>query len=102
MRVLIAEPDPDVRLLLELAVARLGHQPVAATDGSSVDAVVLEPACPVALSVLHRFRKRVPPVVCLSIYPREAVDAPPETIAYLQKPTTTASLGDALAGAAAA
>jgi hypothetical protein len=63
---------------------------------------VLEPACPVALSVLRRFRRRVPPVICLSIYPREDVDAPPETVEYLQKPTTTARLGAALAGAFAA
>lgn len=102
MRVLIAEPDPDVRLLLELAVARLGHQPVAATDRSNVDAVVLEPSCPVALSVLSRFRRRVPPVVCLSIYPRESVNAPAETVVYLQKPTSSAQLRAALAEAAAA
>lgn len=102
MRVLIAEPDPDIRLLLELAVVRLGHELVGADERSGVDAVVLEPACPVARSLLRRFQRRVPPVVCLSIYPRETMDAPPETVVYLQKPTSTARLGAALAEASAA
>jgi superfamily II DNA or RNA helicase len=57
---------------------------------------VLEPSCTVARSVLRRFRRRVPPVICLSIYPRESVDVPEETVAYLQKPTSTARLGAVL------
>src|SRR3989442_7844225 len=38
----------------------------------SVDAVLLEPSCVVARAVLDRFGNRVPPVICLSIYPPEA------------------------------
>jgi hypothetical protein len=57
----------------------------------------MEPSCAVAWTVLRRFRRRVPPVICLSIYPREAVDAPHETVAFLQKPTSSAQLGAALA-----
>jgi hypothetical protein len=34
--------------------------------------------------------------VCLRVYPREAGLAPPESVAYLVKPSSTAALGDAL------
>jgi hypothetical protein len=93
--VLIAESDPDVRLLLALAVARVGHQPV--MDGEA-DAVVLEPACPVARAKLACVRDTTP-VVCVSIYPRENGFEPPETVHYLEKPVSTARLGAALADA---
>lgn len=93
-RVLIAEPDPDVRLLLELTVERLGHEVVGAGDA---DAVVLEPGCAASRSLLRRFGRHLPPVLCLSIFPPEAVDAPTETVAYLQKPASGAGLRAALA-----
>lgn len=98
MRVLVCESDPDVRRLLELSVAKLGHVAVASGD---VDVILLEPACPVARAMLRRFKQRVPPIVCLSIHPREAGLAPPETVAYLLKPAKSARLGAALAGALA-
>jgi DNA-binding response OmpR family regulator len=96
MRVLVCEPDPDVRQLLELAVTRFGHQPV--TADAAPDVVLMEPSCEVARSVLQRFTRRVPPVVCVSIHPREAGYAPPETVAYLMKPLKAARLAAALAG----
>jgi hypothetical protein len=49
--------------------------------------------------VLRRFAERVPPVICLSVHPREAGFAPPETVAYLMKPVKSARLGAALASA---
>ena len=58
--------------------------------------MLLEPASPESHSLLHRFGDEVPPVVCLSVYPREAGLAPPESVAYLVKPSSTAALGDAL------
>jgi CheY-like chemotaxis protein len=94
-RVLVCEPDADVRQLLELTVARLGHEPV--RDGDA-DAVLMEPACAVAHSALRRFARRVPPIVCLSIHPREDGLAPPETVAYLMKPVKQARLAAVLAG----
>lgn len=94
-RVLVCEPDPDVRRLLELTVTRLGHDAVA--DGEA-DVVLMEPACPVAHSSLRRFAQRVPPVVCLSTHPREAGLAPPETVAYLLKPIKKARLAAVLTG----
>ena len=46
-RVLIAEPNDDVRALLELTVRRLGYEAVRPQDRTSrgdVDAMLLEPA----------------------------------------------------------
>ena len=98
-RVLIAEPNAEVRRFLELTVERLGYIAVAAPSAGpppAVDAVLLEPAAPETRSLLHRFGDDVPPVVCLSVYPREAGLAPPESVAYLVKPSSTAALGHAL------
>jgi CheY-like chemotaxis protein len=94
-RVLVCEPDPDIRHLLELTVTRLGHEPV---SGGDADVVLMEPSCPVAQRALRRFARRVPPVVCLSVHPREAGFAPPETVAYLMKPIRKARLAAALTG----
>lgn len=102
-RVLVAEPDPDVRTLLEHAVRRAGHDPAAAVDErDGVDAIVMEPGCVAARSLLDRFRGVVPPVVCVSIYPREAGYAPAETVAYLLKPSTPARVARVLADVLAA
>ena len=97
-RVLILEPHDDVRLLLELRMRRLGYEPVAAADGAEgeIDAVVLEPGWVHGRAILRRLGKHVPPVVCLSIFPREVGLAPPESVAYLIKPVSLAELGDAL------
>jgi CheY-like chemotaxis protein len=70
-RVLIAESDQDVRELLELTVRRLGYETVAADHSGDVDVLLLEPACAEGRSALRRFGADAPPVVCLSIYPRE-------------------------------
>ncbi|HET7567078.1 MAG TPA: hypothetical protein VFJ91_03745 [Gaiellaceae bacterium] len=98
-RVLVAEPDSDLSVLLERQIERLGYQPVRDTpDGPppDVDAVVLEPASAVGHSLLRRFGDAVPPVVCFSIYPREAGLEPPGSVAYLVKPASFAKLGATL------
>ncbi len=97
-RVLIVEPHQDVRKLLELSMRRLGFEPVVPANGGSgeVDAVVLEPSWAHGRAILRRLGNDVPPVVCLSIYPREAGFAPPESVAYLIKPASLEQLGDAL------
>jgi hypothetical protein len=48
--------------------------------------------------VLRRFGGDAPPVICLSIYPREEGFEPSATVAYLVKPASTAAIGDALRG----
>jgi hypothetical protein len=98
-RVLIAEPNDDVRALLELTVQRLGYESVRAqerTGRDDIDAILLEPACSVGRSLLGRFGDDAPPVICLSIYPREAGLEPPASVAYLVKPASTTAIGDAL------
>ena len=100
-RVLVSEPNAEVRRFLELTMraARLRAGPGRAHRPSAdVDAVLLEPAWPASRTILHRFGDDVPPVVCLSVYPREAGLAPPESVAYLVKPSSSAALGDALRG----
>lgn len=94
-RVLIAECDADIRELLEMTVQRLGYVAVDASDESEVDAVLLEPACESGRSVLERFGDDAPPVVCLSIYPREHGLEPATSVAYLLKPATTAQIARA-------
>ncbi len=100
-RVLILEPHDDVRMLLELSMERLGYEAVAPADADpgEVDAVVLEPSWTQGHALLSRLGDDIPPVVCLSIYPRESGFAPPESVAYLTKPATLVELGDALRNA---
>ena len=95
-RVLIAESDDDVRDLLELTVRRLGYEAVAANDSSDVDAVLVEPACAVGRSVLRRLGVNAPPVICLSIFPREEGLEPATSVAYLVKPASSTEIARAL------
>jgi hypothetical protein len=98
-RILISEPNADVRALLELTVQRLGYEavrPQERTERADVDAMLMEPACSVGRSLLTRFGDDAPPVICLSIYPREAGLEPAASVAYLVKPASTTAIGDAL------
>lgn len=98
-RILVSDPDSDVRRLIEQTLARLGYEAVRAAPGElppAVDAVVLEPAGAEGQSLLRRFGKEAPPVICLSIYPREAGLEPPGSRAYLMKPSSRAQLAQAL------
>jgi hypothetical protein len=96
-RVLIAEPDPDVRRLLELAVHRAGHDTAERDAHDGVDAILMEPGCAVAHALLRRFRDAMPPVVCVSIHPREVGLAPPGTVAYVLKPAAPSRIARTLA-----
>jgi CheY-like chemotaxis protein len=98
-RILIAEPNDDVRSLLELTVSRLGYEAVAADSGDvhhDVDAIILEPGYAVGRSIVRRLGDDAPPVICLSIYPREQGLEPSTSVAYLVKPSSTQAIGDAL------
>jgi hypothetical protein len=95
-RIFVAEPNDDVRSLLELLVERLGHR---AVSGGRVDAVLLEPGCAVARSELRRFRGQSPRIVCVSIHPPEHGLAPDGSVGYLEKPVSLAQLRGALADA---
>ena len=100
-RILVCEPDHDVRALLELSLEKLGHEPVR-SEFDVVDAIVLEPGCAVARARLRRFGQETPPVVCISIHPPEADLAPPGTVDYLMKPVSRERLDVALKRALAA
>ena len=98
-RILIAEPNDDVRALLELTVRRLGYQAVQPEERpgrGDVDAMLLEPGSAVGHSVLRRFGDDAPPVICLSVFPREEGLEPPACVAYLVKPSSTGAISDAL------
>ena len=95
-RVLIAEPDSDIRELLELTVERLGYEPVAGAEPANVDAVLLEPGSALGSSLLGRLGDDAPPVICLSIYPREHGLEPAQSVAYLMKPATAADIAEVL------
>ena len=96
-RVLIAEPNDDVRSLLELTVSRLGYEALTGeAPEEEVDAVILEPGCEVGRSVVGRLGDGSTPVICLSIYPREQGLEPAESVAYLVKPASAQQIADAL------
>jgi hypothetical protein len=95
-RVLIAEPNADVRDLLELMVRRLGYDAVSPEERGPVDVMLLEPACEVSRAKLREYGVDPPPVICLSIYPREDGLEPAASVAYLTKPCSTGAIADAL------
>ena len=95
-RVLIAEYDDDVRAILELTVHRLGYEPVGADESTDVDVILVEPASAVGRSVLRRFGADSPPVICLSIYPREKALEPAASVAYLVKPVSSTKIASVL------
>lgn len=64
--------------------------------------MLLEPACEVGQATLGSYGAAAPPVVCLSVYPREEGLEPAASVAYLLKPASTASIAAALAVALAA
>ena len=104
MRILVCEPQAEVRELLRHVVERLGHEPVfPATLGGSddVDVVLVEPADPGAFSVVEALlrRRQGVPVVCASIHPDSGCAADLRPLAYLVKPFGLSELERALTAA---
>lgn len=109
MRVLIADPHPEVRGLLVRLVRHLGHEAEAlATGGEGElprgDALVVDPVEEAGLAVARALRARDPglPVILVSGLAAggEALALGP--VAQLPKPFAIADLERALAAAAAA
>jgi CheY-like chemotaxis protein len=70
--ILIVDPDPSNRSLLELLSVRLGHTPIGPRDwveGAEPDLVLLEPASRLGVRLVRGFRRRFPllPILCVSI-----------------------------------
>jgi CheY-like chemotaxis protein len=102
-RVLIGEPFPEVRQLLERAVDLLGHQPVAHQPGATglprdVDVLVLEPALEGGLELARALRVENPelPVICTCSEAPATEFSELSPIAYLVKPFALADLERAL------
>ena len=92
-RILIAEPHDEIYELLELVVARLGHEPLHLSSGENgnirdVDAVILEPAFADGFAVAKELRRRDPalPIVCVSIDYADARTKELTPAAHLLKP----------------
>jgi CheY-like chemotaxis protein len=108
-RVLVGEPFPEVRALLERVLAGLGHEAVAhdrrwqADRLPDVDVLILEPTLPDGVELARALRRAKPelPVICT------ASDPPPQDVQQLQpvaclaKPFAVADLEQALRGAVA-
>jgi CheY-like chemotaxis protein len=99
--ILIVDPDPANRSLLELLCNRLGHQTIGPrewVDGKEPDLVLLEPASRPGVRLARGVRRRFPqlPIVCVSI------DGPsPETkelgvVDHVMKPFRRSQLERAL------
>jgi two-component SAPR family response regulator len=99
--ILIVDPDPSNRSLLELLAVRLGHRPIGPrewVEGAEPDLVLLEPASRAGVRLVRGFRRRFPqlPILCVSI------DGPtPETrelnpVGHLMKPFRRSQLERAI------
>jgi CheY-like chemotaxis protein len=98
-RVLICEPDPEVRELLSRIVVRLGHQPVVEdAELAPVDAILLEPAHAPSVERAQAFRATngATPVVCTSIELPDAGSRRLGPVAFLVKPFALPDLEAAL------
>jgi two-component SAPR family response regulator len=107
-RVLILEPDAEVRALVGRVVARLGHEPLAPASLpfpalDSLDAVVLEPAWAPALELARRLREHDPrlPLVLESIEATSDARAGLRPVRYLVKPFRLGELEEAIIAALA-
>jgi CheY-like chemotaxis protein len=101
-RILICEPDPEVRELLRRVVERRGHEAILEPNGlRDLAAVVLEPSDVVSVEVAQAARARDPglPIVCASIDPPTAGSRRLAPVAHVVKPFTLAELDRALAAA---
>jgi len=70
--VLIVDPDPATRSLLELLLLRLGHRPIGPrewVEGDEPELLLLEPASKPGLRLARGVRRRFEhlPILCVSI-----------------------------------
>jgi CheY-like chemotaxis protein len=105
-RILVLEPEPEVRELFERIVRRLGHEPVREVGSDSivapVDVVLVEPESPRGYAVAREVHGRFPavPVVCAStVPPSGSVRSMLSPREYLVKPFSVAALERALSDA---
>jgi DNA-binding response OmpR family regulator len=105
-RILISEPHPDLRVLIEAVVRRSGHEPVGQGELTGQDApamMILEPASPDGLAAAARLRGRLEdlPIICASIYPPSDESCALTPVAHLIKPFRLRELEAAIVSALA-
>lgn len=105
-RVLLEDPNDDVRDLIAVLLEQLGcrvfsSSPEDTTRARRLDLIVVEPASPSGRRLLdvHVATRSSVPVVCVSIYPRERVGLPLQPSAYLVKPFDTGGFQEAVLAA---
>lgn len=106
-RILISEPHPDLRILLEAVVRRAGHEPVGHGELTSDDApavMILEPASADDLAAAAGLRRRLEelPIICTSIFPASDETRALRPVAHLIKPFRLGDLEAAIVSALAA
>jgi CheY-like chemotaxis protein len=106
-QILISEPHPELRVLLEAVVRRAGHEPVGPGELTSDDApavMILEPASADGLAAAARLRCRLEslPIICASIFPPSEESQALHPVEHLIKPFRLRELESAIASALAA
>jgi CheY-like chemotaxis protein len=99
--ILIADPDPATRSLLELLILRLGHRPIGQrelAEGEEPDLMLLEPASRLGLRLAQRLRRRLPQlrVLCVSIEPPSRETYELGAVGHVMKPFRRSQLERAL------
>ncbi|HEX9378485.1 MAG TPA: hypothetical protein VF872_02735 [Gaiellaceae bacterium] len=105
-RILISEPHPDLRVLIEAVVRRTGNEPVGQGELTSDDApavMILEPASADGLAAAARLRRRLEglPIICASIFPPSDESRGLHPVAHLIKPFRLRELEAAIVSALA-
>jgi DNA-binding response OmpR family regulator len=105
-RILISEPHPDLRVLIETVVRRTGNEPVGQGELTSDDApavMILEPASANGLAAAARLRSRLEnlPIICTSIFPPSDESSALLPVAHLIKPFRLRELEAAILAALA-
>jgi DNA-binding response OmpR family regulator len=105
-RILISEPHPDVRVLLEAVVRRAGHEPVGhgeLTVDETPELMILEPASADGLAAAAGLRRRLEdlPIICTSIEPPSAETKALRPSAHFLKPFRLTELAAAINAALA-
>ena len=102
--ILIEDPDPATRSLLEVLVLRLGHRPIGQrelSEGENPDLMLLEPASRAALRQAKRMRRRFRelPILCVSIDPPSSETRELGVVDHVMKPFRRLQLERALESA---
>ena len=102
--ILIVDPDPANRSLLEVLALRLGHRPIGQrelSEGECPDLMLLEPASRAGMKLAARLRRWLPqlPILCVSIDPPNWETAELGVNGHVMKPFRRSQLERALESA---